>query len=301
MLPTTYENYYEILDVSPDATDTEIKSAYFRAKNAYSKDSVATYTLFDQAEITSILQRIEEAYLVLSNPEKRRTYDANQMNHGASLKSSLEESGFKNASEQNTQQDETPKNLDSGMAELPGYDDNESVFEDFNSGEEEDDKDSFQPSQSPTRYGNFEKYEERPGSNSLSKALGRRNQIEAREELDDVFEKQVEEEKDFRGPFLRKIREKKQISIEEIADHTKVSKSYLSAIEEENFKKLPATIYVRGFIQQYAKILKLDPQKATDAYTKRLKDYRQKEQNSIKKPEPKSPWRRLTNLFSNER
>src|SRR5262245_17675746 len=69
------QSYYEILDVKPDASQSEIRQAYFRVKSAYGKDSAALYSLFDEQETQLVLERVEEAYLVLSNVDKRREYD----------------------------------------------------------------------------------------------------------------------------------------------------------------------------------------------------------------------------------
>ncbi len=74
--------YYDLLEVSPDATPQEIRSAYLRVKAAYRKDSVALYSLMDESETEDLLGRIESAYQVLSNPDARRDYDKK---HGSSL------------------------------------------------------------------------------------------------------------------------------------------------------------------------------------------------------------------------
>ena len=69
------ENYYTILRVSPGAPVSEIVSAYHTAKSAFSKESMATYSLMSTEENESVLARLEEAYLTLSNTDKRRAYD----------------------------------------------------------------------------------------------------------------------------------------------------------------------------------------------------------------------------------
>jgi curved DNA-binding protein CbpA len=69
------KNYYEVLEVEPNATPQQIENAYIRARNAYSGDSVALYSLMTKDECEKILGQIEEAYSVLGFPEKRREYD----------------------------------------------------------------------------------------------------------------------------------------------------------------------------------------------------------------------------------
>jgi cytoskeletal protein RodZ len=45
-------------------------------------------------------------------------------------------------------------------------------------------------------------------------------------------------------------------------------------LEEESFENLPALVYVRGFIMEYAKALNLDPHKVADSYLKFLHQWR---------------------------
>jgi cytoskeletal protein RodZ len=56
-----------------------------------------------------------------------------------------------------------------------------------------------------------------------------------------------------------------------MADMTKVSKTYIRNIEDEAFDKLPAAVYVRGFVYQYAKSLKLNPELVANSFLYRLK------------------------------
>lgn len=75
MKDDTFENYYDVLKVDPKASLTEIVAAYHKAKNAFSKESIATYSLFDDSDIQEVSLKLEEAYQILSNPNKRHTYD----------------------------------------------------------------------------------------------------------------------------------------------------------------------------------------------------------------------------------
>jgi curved DNA-binding protein CbpA len=76
---------------------------------------------------------------------------------------------------------------------------------------------------------------------------------------------------DFSGTFLKEVREYKNVSIERMADMTRVSKTHITALENEDVKKLPADVYVRGYVYQYAKVLKLNPEQVATSYLSHLK------------------------------
>lgn len=69
------ETFYDVLKVDSRATIAEIVAAYHSARNAFSKDSVATYSLFSVEEAHSIIAKLDEAYHVLSNIDRKRAYD----------------------------------------------------------------------------------------------------------------------------------------------------------------------------------------------------------------------------------
>jgi curved DNA-binding protein CbpA len=85
-----------------------------------------------------------------------------------------------------------------------------------------------------------------------------------------AIQQEISQETEWKGPFLRRIREFRRISIEEMANITKVSKTYLMAIEEENFGMLPAPVFLRGFVTQIAKTLKLPHEAVALAYMARV-------------------------------
>lgn len=66
------------------------------------------------------------------------------------------------------------------------------------------------------------------------------------------------------GPWLRQQREMREITLREISDATKISLRYLEALEEERFDLLPASIFARGFLRQYARYVGLDPDEAVN-------------------------------------
>jgi len=62
---------------------------------------------------------------------------------------------------------------------------------------------------------------------------------------------EVSPETVFTGPLLRQIREAIGIELREIAEKSKIGMAYLVALEGETFAKLPAAVYVRGFLAEY--------------------------------------------------
>ena len=68
-------NYYEMLDVKPDATALEIRSAYNAALQIYQSDSLASYSFFSPEERKEIITFLERAYFTLINEKEREIYD----------------------------------------------------------------------------------------------------------------------------------------------------------------------------------------------------------------------------------
>jgi transcriptional regulator with XRE-family HTH domain len=60
------------------------------------------------------------------------------------------------------------------------------------------------------------------------------------------------------GQILRAEREKKGLSLSEVAEGTRVKVQVLEALEINDFRNMPATVYAKGFIKLYAEFLGLD-------------------------------------------
>ncbi len=73
------KDYYEILGVSKEASQEEIKEAYRKLALKYHPDRNR-----GNPEATARMKEINEAYAVLSNPAKRRSYDHFRSTYGSS-------------------------------------------------------------------------------------------------------------------------------------------------------------------------------------------------------------------------
>ncbi len=92
------------------------------------------------------------------------------------------------------------------------------------------------------------------------------------------------------GTRLRELREKKGLSIGEVAQNIKVPARTLSLIEDGQFDALPHPVYARSFVKSYARALGMDPEKV-DAELDSLFDIQQEiEPSSVYTPveEPSS-------------
>jgi flagellar biosynthesis protein FlhG len=76
---------------------------------------------------------------------------------------------------------------------------------------------------------------------------------------------------EFTGPLLRQIREAIGVELREIAERSKIGMAYLQALEGEVFGKLPAAVYVRGFLAEYARALGLDAERVKQTYLARFR------------------------------
>lgn len=96
----------------------------------------------------------------------------------------------------------------------------------------------------------------------------------------------AEESREQFGEYLRKQREIRGFSLEEIAEQTKISLRALRAIEAEDWEVLPAEIYVRGFIRSYCETIGLDPQEALLRFEEAYRPYKhQKEEKRSRETE----------------
>lgn len=176
------QNYYEILEISMDATWSEIQRAYEIAKKTYGREAIASYSLFDPDERESLAEKVEEAYRTLMDHNKRKKYNE-----------------YLARGEKPVVYQEAARECPLGAPDL------------------------LYPS-------------------------------------------------DVSGTALKKIREGKGISLQEIAEKTRINITYLNYIEEDNFKGLPAEVFLRGYLTQYAQIVRCDTDLVVSGY---LKTYRE--------------------------
>jgi len=73
------------------------------------------------------------------------------------------------------------------------------------------------------------------------------------------------------GIYLRHHRLVSGLTLDQVSVETKIRPNLLAAIEKEDWQKLPATVFVRGFVLQVARLLRLDePEQLASAYVEKM-------------------------------
>ena len=248
-MDTEKKNYYEVLEISMGATPQEIERAYTRARNAYSGDSVALYSLMSQAECDTILNQIEEAYAILGFPEKRREYDrVRGFNHAP-----------RNPFEDSVSTPHVMERPAPAPAPAPARND------EF--------KDNQLPAQEARPNFQYEDYGSNLQEAKVSKVQALKK-FSLEYAVDPAMEQKIEQSTDFNGAYLRQIREYKNVDMARLVEMTRISRTQLEAIENDNLSKLPADVYTRGFVSQLAKVLKLNPDLVATSYLHHIKRLR---------------------------
>lgn len=196
-------NYYEILEISTNAAQHEVTTAYERARSTYSGENTAIYTIFSEREARELLTLIEEAYAILGNKTLRNIYDQRLLGPA-------------------------PNGTDLSYQSIL-----QASRQIFNEVKVESKKAAFTK--------------------------------------DPEFEKQITAQTNWTGDFLKKIRDYKNISLDQISQRTKINSYYIQALEEMNPKSLPATVFVRGYVIQIAKELHLPEKAVADSYMQNFK------------------------------
>ena len=90
-----------------------------------------------------------------------------------------------------------------------------------------------------------------------------------REMVERELSRELGPEAEYSGALLRKVREAYGASLDDVAQHSKIAKGHLAAIEDERWVDLPAAVYVRGYVTEVAKFFGLDVVHVQRTYMRR--------------------------------
>lgn len=84
------------------------------------------------------------------------------------------------------------------------------------------------------------------------------------------------------GQILKESRRKKRISLDQIAQETKIRKRYLAALEKDDYQSIPSVTTAKGLMRNYAQFLGIEPEGILAVFRR---DYRRiQEQKLVLQP-----------------
>jgi cytoskeletal protein RodZ len=101
------------------------------------------------------------------------------------------------------------------------------------------------------------------------------------------------------GEKLRLQRKRKDVDLNDAEAETKIAMKYLAALEHSEYDKLPADVYVYGFLERYAVYLGLDKDLIVNMYrdekkifdsVKNIKKHSDQKNANLIKPKPNEKW-----------
>ncbi len=93
------------------------------------------------------------------------------------------------------------------------------------------------------------------------------------------------------GELLRRERESRSLSLDQVHDSTKITSQNLSALEEDRFDAFPNKVYARAFLRDYANYLGLDSATLLTSYEEKWGAPTVVE--PVVAPKPRRNWRRV--------
>jgi len=276
------QNYYELLDISPQAPSPEVESGYQRALSGLGPESAATYSLFQPEELALLRKRIREAYEVLKDPQRRRQYNQSQSlpEFELELEQTLGEGG--------SRQEGFPVEMErseslSREAALPRAPEPGEVAEVVRSEETATDAGVAERSDAVADIAKapVEAATVAPAPSPAPAAVPAAPPVQAAPSplpaaptaaanTCTPLMPEINEHTEYSGALLKQVREARKLTLEKIADVTKISIYYLRMMEGDHYEDLPAPVYVKGYLRHVAKFLGLNPQAVVDGYTKRM-------------------------------
>lgn len=80
----------------------------------------------------------------------------------------------------------------------------------------------------------------------------------------------------YRGKTLKRVREKMRVELQVISQETKINIKILEGIEEEALEKLPAMVYLKGFLRSFAQSIGLNPHEVIGDYLRVMDEAKKK-------------------------
>lgn len=275
MKPYTEQSYYELLEVPVTASGEEIRAAYQRAIQLYDADSVALYPVGDPTRVEELRQLLAEAVEVLSDPARRARYDqglgsgngvatVHRLEVEPSRAADLPPIAHGDASAWPTFLPRAQPAAISVTTELPA------PAPAAMASAEEEGVASAGSGRSPVFRRALQSAPVLAQESAIADAESTLAQIHAqvahRSREPRARGMEVSPDAVFNGELLRQIRKTKGMTVQVLADRTRISSRHLENVEADRYDALPATVYLRGMLMSIARELGLDALRVSKGY-----------------------------------
>lgn len=298
------QNYYELLEVPRDATRAEIDRAYDRARAYFGPGSIAVYSLSTADELKAVLDRIDEAWLVLSDDAARSEYEQRvgpptpderplhrEVRLAREREAQKEKEHRETAAREAAAREQQAKELQARQQQEEERAERERLAREQAERERHEAERERQEQEAAAVAAALAAVVSRPETVSAPSTLPGASTPEPiasppAPEPEPVAPppapprpvapapalrappKPLELPADgpINGELLKRMREHLGLTLLDMSDRTKIGKTHLDNIERENFAALPAQVYLRGFLISIARELRVDPVRVAKAY-----------------------------------
>jgi curved DNA-binding protein CbpA len=106
------------------------------------------------------------------------------------------------------------------------------------------------------------------GSGSTDPAF--QSEGEKPQAVENLVVKEILSQEVLTGMDLKRLRTEMGVSLEQIAERTKIRPRMFRCIEEDQFNELPSRLHLKSFLKAYVQYLHLNPESLVDRYMKRI-------------------------------
>jgi Helix-turn-helix domain/DnaJ domain len=278
------QTYYELLEVRRTAPADEVRTALRRALDAYAPDSVALYALVEEDQAEALRSRLQEAARVLLDPAARAGYDRmlglepERPPESAALWAEDEEEDEAEGTSAGPYSRTEPASLERAPPAPPTNGAQASLKLDARparwppraAGGAAAGRAPGLPSPTQRTAG----HPERPGLRAPTPQAGVNAQPVP--EVPPASPPPQTEERprmpelppdvEFNGELLRQVREARGLTLQQVAERTRIGRTHLERVEADRYADLPPSVYLRGILVSLARELKLDATQVSKSY-----------------------------------
>lgn len=278
MKPLAEQNLYEMLELPPDAPEDDIVKAWDRLNALCAPGALATYTLVAQDDAALLGRRLEEALTVLLDPVARERYDASLSLTPAPRAASCAEASASGPEapprsrpipavyRPRAMPPIIPPLREVSVASDPAAASPIALEREPAPAEEEEPAapaaglapiplvtplPCTPPFAAVTPFPASLPAVPAPAAASLAA---------------DGLQPLAGEGGRYTGEVLRRAREARGITLQQLCERTKITRHHLENLEADRYERLPAAVYLRGILMALSKELRLDGQKVARSY-----------------------------------